>query len=161
MTAYATIRQADEYHAARPSAAAWAAFSDAEKQARLVAASDYIDAAYRFKYRKTDPNQERQFPRKGMTTVPPEVVKAACEIANYSGSLTTGVGTVSELQRNRVKVGELEVQYDTGSEAAVAASRRFPLADGWLADWIADGAATGAITVSSAAFCRNRQAGGW
>lgn len=148
MDAYATLSEADAYHASRPSAPVWAALSDEDKRKRLTAASDYIDAAYRFKYRKTDPMQPRQFPRRGMTRIPPEVVAATAEIAADSGSLNSGIGTVAEMQRSRVKVGELEVQYDTANAAALAAARRFPLVDGWLADWIADGRGFGAIVVS-------------
>lgn len=140
---YASIREADAHHAARHNAA-WAALSDEQKQARLLAASDYLDAAYRFKYTKTDPNQSRQFPRNGMTEVPHEVKQAVMLLAAenaFSGSLTAA----KTQQRSRVKVGELEVQY---AESASGSLTDFPLIDALLRDWIIDPRLRfGAITV--------------
>lgn len=142
-TAYADPAQADRHHAARPTSAAWAALSAADKAARLVAASDYLDAAYRFKGRKTRPDQTRQFPRNGAAAVPPEVVKAVCELALLLPEGGAAAASAAVQLRKRVKVGEIETEYQ---QASAADSRRFPLIDGLLADWLLpDGLRTGMI----------------
>lgn len=150
---YATPEQADAYHALRPSAAAWAALSAQDKAARLTAASDYIDAAYRFRGSKTDPNQLRQFPRNSQTDIPPAVVQAACELAAAmtDGGAAAAAATVHA--RKRVKVGEIETEYAVTDSAS--GSRRFPLIDGLLRDWIIpDGLRCGAITVGRFGYGR-------
>lgn len=140
---YASKDEADVYHAARHNTV-WAALSDNAKQARLLMASDYLDAAYRYKYAKTDPTQTRQFPRKGMTDIPPEIKQAVIILAGdmgFSGSLTAA----KTQQRNRVKVGELEVEY---AERASSSLTDYALIDGLLRDWIIDpNLRFGAITV--------------
>lgn len=145
---YASISQADAFFAARRNMT-WAALSDDEKQARLLLASDYLDAAYRFKYAKTDHKQTRQFPRNGMTDIPPEIKQAVMILAGdmgFSGSLTAA----KTQQRNRVKVGELEVEYADAN--ASGSLTDWPLIDGLLRDWIIDPRLRfGAITVGKQA----------
>lgn len=142
--AYANIATADAYHAVRPTAAAWGGLTEAQKAAHLLAASDYIDAAYRFRGRKADPNQARQFPRAGQSDVPPQVVQAVLEMALLlpDGGGAAGAA-VSVQMRRRVKVGEIETEYQQATEAQ---SRLYPLIDALLRDWIIpDGLRTGAI----------------
>ena len=72
---YVTVAEADAYHAIRPSANAWAALTEPEKEQRLVAASDYLDSQYIFNGKKTDENQPREFPRNGATEIPTAIKK--------------------------------------------------------------------------------------
>lgn len=149
---YVTLDEADAYHAARVSATSWSLLGETERKQRLMAASDYIDAAYRFRYRKTDPNQLRQFPRNGMTTIPPEVKQAVMELANNSALLNKGIASSKAQARSRVKVGELEVQYSDSSSVSGSLTD-FWLIDRLLADWIIDpNRKWGAIMVGNA-FC--------
>lgn len=143
--AYATVADADAYHNKRPSKEAWGLLTDEQKEQRLVSASDYLDSAYRFRYSKTDPAQSRQFPRRGMTDIPLEVVKAVLELSNHqmaSGSLTAA--TVQNKQR--VKVDVIEVEYAASDKTS---GTPYPLIDGLLHDWIIkDGLRMGAIIAS-------------
>lgn len=59
---YVTAVQADSYFSLRGNSA-WLQASDADKEAALVRASDYIDFAYKFLGQPADPNQARQWPR--------------------------------------------------------------------------------------------------
>lgn len=129
---YVNLDQANAYHDKRMTADAWNALSDKDKVARLMAASDYIDGAYRFKYRKTDPNQLRQFPRGGSQVIPIEVLQAVCELAAIG---VNGLSQVSNRLKSRTKVGELEVQYETASDKD---KRPYLLIDGLLSSWVID-----------------------
>lgn len=143
---YISVAQADAYHAIRMSHATWAALSESDKAARLVSASDYLDGYYRFRGKKTSPTQLRQFPRNGETTIPPEVMQAVLELAVALPS-SGGINAQAARTRKRVKVGEIETEYQ---DATAAEKRLYPLIDGLLRDWIIpDGVKTGAITVGS------------
>lgn len=115
---YATITQADTYFGARPTAAEWDSFDEDEKKSLLLASSDFIDVAYEFKGRKTDPEQEREFPRTGIegvpsNTVPNKVIMACCELALFGGN---NDGALSfdrkEWAENKIKVDVIEIGYD-------------------------------------------------
>ena len=140
---YVTLQEADEYHASRESGAAWAALDTEAKRRRLLEASDYIDAAYRFRHTKTDPNQPRQFPRGGMRGIPNEVRLAVLALSGYA-DLPSLAGLKSR-QRSSVKVGELEVRY---SDNASGGLTDFWLIDRLLSPWIIDpNVKIGAITI--------------
>lgn len=127
---YVNLDQANAYHAKRMTANAWNALNDQEKNARLLAASDYIDGAYRFKYRKTDPNQLRQFPRAGSWAIPVVVLQAVCELAAIG---VNGLSQTTARLKRKTQVGELSVEYETATDND---KRPYPLIDGLLADWV-------------------------
>lgn len=108
MTAYATIEQANQYHAARTSASAWSLVSN--KEALLLVASDYIDVAYSFAGQKTGSMQQRQFPRNGSQDIPWQVMHAACVLALIGNEVDLMGNT--ERDEKRVTVGEITVEYD-------------------------------------------------
>jgi hypothetical protein len=124
---YASVSTADAYHAARGTDA-WAALSTPVKEASLRKATDYMLQAYRgaWKGDRMLSTQALDWPRYGVTVdrfpvlttiVPPEVVKACCELAfkAASGDLLADQGpqVISE------KVGPIDVQYQAGGRQAI------------------------------------------
>lgn len=148
MNSYATVAQADEFHAIRPTAQTWAALSDTEKQARLVAASDYIDLNFQFRGKKSDGNQMRQFPRNGQP-MPPQLVWAVSLLA-VSGSLNVAAvsSSGSEKAINSVKIGELQVSYQQAQSSNTIEAGILQSIKGWLWDWLLQDKRMGAILVS-------------
>lgn len=135
MNSYATVAQADEFHAIRPTAQTWAALSDTEKQARLVAASDYIDLNFQFRGKKSDVNQMRQFPRNGQP-MPPQLVWAVSLLA-ASGSLNVVVSSSGGATAiNSVKIGELQVSYQQAQSSNTIEDGILQAIKGWLWDWL-------------------------
>ena len=137
---YVTVAEADAYHAIRPSANAWAALTEPEKEQRLVAASDYLDSQYIFNGKKTDENQSREFPRNGSTEIPTAIKKAVFELA-LQDSLTSNPS--AEVKREKVDV--LEVEYFQ----ADAGSLRFGYIDGLLRPFLFQSKRMGAILVGN------------
>ncbi|SSY81051.1 DnaT-like ssDNA-binding protein [Alysiella crassa] len=147
MNSYATMAQADEFHAIRPTAQTWAALSNTEKQARLVAASDYIDLNFRFRGKKSDGNQMRQFPRNGQP-MPPQLVWAVSLLA-VSGSLNAVVSSSGGATAiNSVKIGELQVSYQQAQSSNTIEDGILQAIKGWLWDWLLQDKRMGAILVS-------------
>lgn len=102
-TAYLSLADAMNRMAVKPDCAdslvKWTAFSDEEKEKRLVYVSDIIDRET-YRGQLTDPNQARSFPRTGLKDkegrdVPsdeiPESVKRACIILLCDFVRTDGV----------------------------------------------------------------------
>ena len=137
---YVTVAEADAYHAIRPSANAWAALTEPEKEQRLVAASDYLDSQYIFNGKKTDENQPREFPRNGETDVPMAIKKAVFELA-LQDSLTSN----SSAEVKREKVDVLEVEYFQSDDGAI----RFGYIDGLLRPFLFQSKRMGAILVGN------------
>lgn len=144
MDSYTTLDQANAFHAVRPTFAAWNALSDSDKMARLVAASDVVDSL-RFRGAKSDPNQLRQFPRGGVAYVPTAVVQAVAYLAGNPQCLGAIGGSQSK-QLSSVKIGELQVNYQSGSDTT-AQSECMTFLRGLLADWLLPEKRMGAILV--------------
>lgn len=128
-----SVEYADEYHGDRPTGAAWGAMQVAEKQMRLVAATDYVvdivgDA---WAVKPASLTQSLPFPWLGSMFVPNKVQDAVAELALMSKS--TPLLTVVKRGKKSVKLGPLQVQYD--GESAVQA--KFPSAIMKLAPFIA------------------------
>ena len=141
---YVTVAEADAYHAIRPSANAWAALTEPEKEQRLVAASDYLDSQYIFNGKKTDENQPREFPRNGNTEIPTAIKKAVFELA-LQDSLTSNAS--AEVKREKVDV--LEVEYFQSDDGAI----RFGYIDGLLRPFLLQSKRMGAIIVGYGNGC--------
>ena len=137
---YVTVAEADAYHAIRPSANAWAALTEPEKEQRLVAASDYLDSQYIFNGKKTDENQPREFPRNGSNEIPTAIKKAVFELA-LQDSLTSNAS--AEVKREKVDV--LEVEYFQSDDGAI----RFGYIDGLLRPFLLKSKRMGAILVGN------------
>ena len=137
---YVTVAEADAYHAIRPSANAWAALTEPEKERRLVAASDYLDSQYIFNGKKTDENQPREFPRNGSNEIPTAIKKAVFELA-LQDSLTSNAS--AEVKREKVDV--LEVEYFQSDDGAI----RFGYIDGLLRPFLLQSKRMGAILVGN------------
>lgn len=89
---YVAPAEADEYHAARGTAA-WAAATAEAKAAALVRATDYADAAYAYAGKRATSTQALEWPRVGGGApggVPRALRHAVCELAvrALAGGLT-------------------------------------------------------------------------
>lgn len=115
LNSYVSLAEADDYHQQRASFESWQALDEAQKQRRLVSASDYLDIAYRFTGEKSDPAQLRQFPRKGDSDIPLVVKYAVCELA-----LQAELNQNPEQKMSSVKVGPISVNY--GDQQALQSS---------------------------------------
>lgn len=116
---YISVDDADDYFADR-AAEDWAAAETADRQAALVAATDYMDATFAWRgYLKAE-GQALGWPRSAardeegrlLTGVPTVVAAAACELAR--AALTSPLLPTSDrggaVTERREKVGELEVE---------------------------------------------------
>lgn len=134
---YASVADADTYHAAR-GRTLWATMSEAEKEQALTRATDFMVESYRKRwggYRMTS-TQALDWPRYGVCldgfavssdVVPAEVVKACMELA-----LIAAAGDLLAPQGPQVKsekVGPLEVVYADGARQ----NTKYPAVDSMLA----------------------------
>lgn len=117
---YVSVAMADAYHAIRPSQTVWAALETSQKEMRLVAASDYIDACYQL---RDDLNYQM---REANTEVVEAVYKAVCELA-----LKDGLFENEAQQQTSLKVGDISVAY-----GRVSKHSRFEYIDAILAPYI-------------------------
>ena len=104
-TPYVTLEECAAYHAQRLTSSAWLAIEN--KDAAILMASDYIDANYTFLGVKTNPAQEREFPRNGATALPYMFVCAVCELALMSTQLTE----TKAADKKTVKIGSIAIEY--------------------------------------------------
>ena len=116
---YVSIERADAYHSIRPSQAEWAVLETSQKELRLVAASDYVDACYQL---RNDLNRKM---RAGDETVIEPVYKAVCELALKNGLFDNG-----EQKRRAVTVADISVTYSDSTGV------RFEYVDALLAPYI-------------------------
>ena len=110
MDSYATLEQADEYHAKRSTALDWSMFTDEQKQQRLVSASDSIDQNFEF---KDDLNLKV---REG-EEAPKQLINATCEAALMNELV---IGKTRE--KERVKVDVIEITYKGDNDSAYLSS---------------------------------------
>lgn len=130
--AYLTVADADAYHGER-GRPAWAAASLAAREAAIVAATDHIDAAYRFVGRRADPVQALSWPRldaeavdgRSLDSIPSPVVRATAELALIAldGPLVpvdeTGGAVIDQ------KLGSVATRFDPDASP----ERRFPFVE--------------------------------
>lgn len=133
--AYISLADASAYFLARGNAV-WAGKSDAAKEAGIVKATAYMDAAYVWKGVIADDAQRLGWPRlnvwdaqgRNVAGIIPQGVKdACCELAllSFDGDLVTmqvGVGQVV-----REKVGQVEVTY--GDQSTSSSSQGYAYAN--------------------------------
>lgn len=146
---YASVADADAYHAAR-GRTLWATMSEAEKEQALTRATDYMVEVYRKRWDgyRINSTQALDWPRYGVckdgfavlsNVVPAEVSKACMELA-----LIAAAGDLLAPQGPQVKsekVGPLEVVYADGARQATA----YPAVDRLLSPLF--GAAGGSNTL--------------
>lgn len=89
---FASVADADAYHAARLTAAWTDELAEAQKEAALIRASDWLNRKVMWNGRKASRSQRMAWPRAGVSTqdgpvpsdeVPAEVVEACCELAGF------------------------------------------------------------------------------
>lgn len=146
--AYIDVAFADAYFAARAQAQ-WATYTQEQKEAAIIAATDYIDVRFgpRMRGTKQHKGQGLQFPRLGVPcapagAVPPQVQKACAEYAvraakgplapdptvDNSGQAVIG-------QKRKVGPIETDVKYKastSGGEFTGMKWKPYPMADALL-----------------------------
>lgn len=89
---FAGVADADAYHAARLTAAWTGELAEAQKEAALIRASDWLNRKVMWNGRKASRSQRMAWPRAGVSTqdgeidpdeIPAEVVEACCELAGF------------------------------------------------------------------------------
>jgi protease II len=112
-SAYSTTSEADVYfNTLRLNSAAWTDAITSDKQKALYEATRLIDVLS-FRGKKTDLDQELEFPRDGETEIPNNIVLACYEIAF---SLLDGVNTEYEQDKLRIQnsgYANVRTTYDT------------------------------------------------
>lgn len=135
MSIYGTLEDADEYHADRANMAWPGDGTDADRNAALVRATDYIDGRYRWllpsgRWQSQFPGertaargQDREWPRTGAVDydgneLPDDEVPIEVEHATYEAALrelitpgSLSPDYVAAQQVTREKVGPIEVTY--------------------------------------------------
>jgi hypothetical protein len=136
----ASVSDADAYTADR-GIAAWADYSSAEKQAALILATDYLEAAYRDAWRgeRVSASQSLSWPRRGvvvdgfavpMDIVPLPVVRACIEMAIRAAAGDTLISDQGQLVK-REKIDVIEIEYADYSDP----SQRYPQVSKMLAPY--------------------------
>lgn len=142
---YISVADADTYHAARGNTA-WAALSEADKEAALRRATDYMLQAYRARWNgaRATSTQALDWPRYGViadgyevasTVVPVAVSRACAELALRASADDLSPDLERGIKRERVDV--IETEYDTASPQA----KRFRAVDQLLSAYLTGGGA--------------------
>lgn len=121
--AYVSVDEVTNYLTARGQQTAWAAATDAQKQAAIIEATSFLDAAFSWVGKLADRDQPLGWPRvcaydregRVLEDTPIPVKNACCELANLAlggrlmpMSLSTGGAAIK-----RERIGDVEVEYDT------------------------------------------------
>ena len=89
---FASVADADAYHAARLTAAWTDELAEVQKEAALIRASDWLNRKVMWNGRKASRSQRMAWPRSGVVTqdgeispdeIPAEVVEACCELTGF------------------------------------------------------------------------------
>jgi hypothetical protein len=136
---YITLTDANTYFTNKGAPAAWTAASDAEKEAALITATQYLDAHYRWITGEIGSStQSLGWPRDGAydrfdrslssTEVPDRVKDACCEAAARALSTDLLADQAQKVLEQEV-VGAVRVRYSEGSSQGTT----YPLVDQLLA----------------------------
>lgn len=122
---YASVSYADAYWTVRNDSV-WGAYDTAKKEAALRAATQYIDATYKFRGELREASQSLLWPRTGFygdsgkyygpEEVPQAVKDATCELAyewGANGAFMPPADRGNGIKR--VKAGSVEVEYTDGA----------------------------------------------
>ncbi len=128
---YATVAEADVYASARLWTA-WAALTDAQKEARLVEAARYLDTTYSWKGRIADEAQALAWPRQNFadlegrnystSTTLPQIKWAQIELANMATSSLVASDTQGAV--SQVSAGSVSLTFKDGQQASETARMR-------------------------------------
>lgn len=163
---YVTVAEADAFLAYHTTRAAWAAMTEADKEAALVQACRAMDAVCAWKGAKVDIDQPRAWPRAGVTVsgiaeawnplwsrsgagypsdqVPQAVRDAQCELAALmaQGDRTADLDSAG-IKSVKVGKGALEVEFDPSTAPRMIG--RLPPA--LLSDYITGAGGKGTVKV--------------
>jgi hypothetical protein len=127
--AYLAVAEADAYFALRLYSQKWTSADENAKQAALVMASNFIDAAARYGGAKQDAAQRLQFPRVGITcdpsangVIPQGIISATCEqaLTFLQGDATQSGGSSGGGAIQSASVGAISVTYATATTATAS-----------------------------------------
>lgn len=114
--AYVSVEYADAYFLARGNQT-WAGLGSADKEAAIIKATDYLEAAYFDKWRgeRLKSGQSLSFPRSPFG-MPTKFKSAVCELAirANAGELMSDI----ERLTTKEKVGSIEVEYAQNADPA-------------------------------------------
>jgi hypothetical protein len=142
---YVDRADVDAYHAARLTAAAWAALTSDVKDASILAAAELMDASFSWRGEIASDAQAMRWPRKcvkdrdgraiAVDAIPTQIQKAQSELAlllatgsGVGGSFGSTATAGGALQR--VKAGTVEVEFRAGQVSASPAMASNVLPDG-------------------------------
>lgn len=121
--AYVSVAEVAAYLAARGQATAWDATANPAKEAAIVEASSYLDAAFSWVGKIEDSEQPLGWPRicardregRTLSGIPQQIKNAACELANFAlgGRLMPMSIATGENVLKRERIGDNEFEYDT------------------------------------------------
>jgi hypothetical protein len=121
--AYISADDADDYHEMRRNTA-WDDLDDDEKEAAILKATDYMDAAYSWAGDRSTSTQALGWPRSGVVAdgvslasdeLPAALVRACAELALRASS--SDLAPDVPRLKSREKVGPIEVEYDPHARA--------------------------------------------
>jgi hypothetical protein len=121
--AYVSAAEVTAYLTARGQVTAWAASTDAQKEAAIIEATSFLDAAFSWVGKLEDCDQPLGWPRicakdregRTLTDIPIAVKNACCELANLAlgGRLMPMTVSTGSFAVKRDKIGDTETEYDT------------------------------------------------
>lgn len=156
--AYVSLEDAEAYLDAQIAATTWQASTDDDQKGRaIVSATRFIDRL-EWQGEKSDPYQEHQFPRTGLTyadgsevpsdAVPQQVLDATCELAALmiDGTDVQNVSNPAEQQIQALRAGSASISYFR-SDAMVG--QRLPqIVQELLGRWLLSATARNVITAT-------------
>lgn len=121
--AYVSIDEVTAYLTARGQVTAWAAATTPAKEAAIIEATSFLDAAFSWVGKLEDTDQPLGWPRvcatdregRTLSDIPTPVKNACCELANLAlgGRLMPMTLSTGSAAVKRDKIGDTETEYDT------------------------------------------------
>lgn len=137
---YATVADADAYHAATMSADAWGELDLVEKEQRLVAATRLLDSMFAWVGFPMRHGQALGFPRRDISGrngvayplryIPREIRAATIELALYLQDDATSAATIGAESVQEITLGPIGIKLAAGADATTTKTSRpmIPLA---------------------------------
>ena len=142
---YVTLAEADAYFETTPSSTQWDNKQDDKKNRALISATGWIDTLI-FYGDRCDSNQALKWPRNNYhvdrveltcSAIPSAIKKAtyllAFELANDTDAITGSTGDTGLYKS--VKLGEMEIEYNTASQAVGTVNNVFDVYP-WLQSYL-------------------------
>lgn len=129
---YLSVADADTYHNDR-NRSDWSGLSQSDKEAALRRATTFLDQGFQWKGNLSDKDNNHAWPRKGVeddegrsidsSTIPQRILDACAELA-YIDAVESELLPVTESgTTQRVKAGEVELEYSGGGGSGKSLAR--------------------------------------